>query len=116
MQWVVEGEPIKHKTSDTEHKSNVHAFLANVSSLSEKTMRYVTRHRNKFDMMVLLETHKTNTNFFQRIGYEAHIPPVHKTSDRGTHGGEIVAGKKHMNNNDTRKRYGKSLQKTHQYH
>jgi len=65
-------------------------FLGNITSLSEKT--------KKSKALVLLETHQTqNIAWLQHIKYKTHHNLASPTSKKGSHGGELVACRDHLN-------------------
>jgi len=88
--------PTKQKTKTT---PVVQLFAGNCSSLSEKMREYIIKQHKNFSIWNLVETHERNekSTFFHNLGYKSCINPAKTTSDLGSHGGEIVACKQHMN-------------------
>jgi len=75
-------------------------FLGNVTALSEKTKEYIIKNRKKNKAIVLLETHKTKTQdtvWLQHARYKSHHNLASPTSATGSHGGELVACREHLN-------------------
>lgn len=58
----------------------------------------INQHKN-YSICNLVETHERNSKstFFKNLGYKSCINPAKIISDFGSHGGEIVARKQHMN-------------------
>jgi len=91
-----EAQPKKQKTKTT---PVVQLFAGNCSSLSEKMREYIIKQHKNYSIWNLVETHERNSKstFFQNLGYKSCINPAKITLDLGSHGGEIVAYKQHMN-------------------
>lgn len=62
-------------------------------------IEYIINKHKTFDMCALVESHNRGkyNSFWGHVGYKIHNNKAQHTSDRGTHGGEIVACKTNMN-------------------
>jgi len=59
---------------------------------------YIINQHKNYSIWALVETHErdSKSTFFKNLGYKSCINEAKSTSDFGSHGGEIVACKQHM--------------------
>jgi len=74
-------------------------FFANISSLSIKRQEYLQHNRGRYHIFGLLETHNATMqdHFWNLMGCKHATNLAQQTSTFGSHGGEALAFKKHLN-------------------
>ena len=92
-------EPIQG-ISDEHKLFNI--FFSNINSFSEKAKNYLfSKHMAHFQTVALVETHRVESqqviDHFARYHRTAYANPAIKTSDNGSHGGEVIANHSHLN-------------------
>ena len=92
-------EPIQG-ISDEHKLFNI--FFSNINSFSEKAKNYLfSKHMAHFQTVALVETHRVESqqviDHFARYHRTAYANPAIKTSDNGSHAGEVIANHSHLN-------------------
>ena len=85
----------KHRRADKATRF----ILANLASFSPKAKEYIIKQAKATKVFGLVERHEQqyNDSFWNNLTCKVSTCLAKKTSDKGSHGGETIAYKKHIN-------------------
>ena len=99
IQYDNKGHIIQKNTGSLIENKLCYSFYSNVTSLSNHAQEYIFSISHYINILAIVETHKEDEyvkNKFANNGYNVSPNPPADLSTGGTHGGELIATKTHL--------------------